>query len=427
MDMTESISLRTQVMALDLGRVAHTVTKALDYVGVDDKSHGRRVGLMCHRVAHFLGWNRELRHFMLIAGMIHDCGVSSTATHQKLVDELEWQGAEGHCVRGADFLEGFRPFALYAMTCRYHHTRWTALPSDLSTTEREFTNLVFLMDRFDVVLAGFLINRPAHEVFRSRKQLVDTLLPHRGTLFAPHLFDAMCEALAKDSFFIELEEEFLDAAIFETLSYWDHSTVLGFDDILALGEMISQIVDAKSHFTHYHSLRVADLAYALAGLMGFNMDRRQTLRLTGLLHDIGKLRTPDAILEKPGALLPEERDLMLRHPLDSKLVLSALFPGTPIARWASQHHEKLNGTGYPFGWSGEQIDVETRVLTICDIFQALCQERPYRGRLPADDVVGIMDKMVAAGELDPAVFRLVSANRDELYTIAIREGLSGYE
>ncbi|WP_173977465.1 HD-GYP domain-containing protein [Magnetospirillum sp. LM-5] len=410
-------------MSLDLGQVAHTVTKALDYVGVDDKSHGRRVGLMCHRVAHILGWNRELRHFMLIAGMLHDCGVSSTTSHQKLVDELEWFGADGHCVRGADFLQGFAPFAQYAQTCRHHHTRWQSLPDSMAPLERQFTNLVFLMDRFDVVLAVYGTSHQPHDVFRARDELVETLRPHSGTLFSPALFEAMREAIRKDSFFIELEEEFLDQAIFETLSFWDHSTILAFDDIMALGEMISQIVDAKSHFTHYHSLRVADLVYALGGLLGLDPDRRLALRLTGLLHDIGKLRTPDEILEKPGALLPKERDLMLRHPLDSKLVLASLFPGTPIAKWASQHHEKLNGSGYPFGWTAERIDTETRILTMCDIFQALCQIRPYRGRLPVDDVVAIMQTMVTAGELDPSIFRVIVANRHELYKIAIREGM----
>ncbi|MBF0324340.1 MAG: hypothetical protein HQL42_04640 [Alphaproteobacteria bacterium] len=83
----------------------------------------------------------------------------------------------------------------------------------------------------------------------------------------------------------------------------------------------------------------------------------------------------------------------------------------------------MNGTGYPFGWTAERIDTETRILTMCDIFQALCQIRPYRGRLPVDDVVAIMQTMVTAGELDPSIFRVIVANRTELYKIAIREGM----
>lgn len=409
-------------MSLDLGLVAHTVTKALDYVGIDDQSHGRRVGLMTHRVSHFLGWDRETRHFALIAGMLHDCGVSSTATHQKLVAEIEWMGANDHCIRGAEFLEGFAPFAQYAEIIRFHHTRWNELPAFLDERTRLIANLIFLMDRLDVIRASYLLNHRSHEVLRYRDQLVNELAPFIDTLFSPQLFAAMTEAIERDSFWLELEDEFLDSAIFETLSFWDHNVILGFDSLLALGEMISQIVDAKSPFTHYHSLRVADLTYALTHMMGYSSERRQILRLAGLLHDIGKLRTPDAILEKPGCLSEPERDIMLRHPMDSKMVLSPLFPGTPIDRWAAHHHEKLNGSGYPYGWSGDQIDEETRVLTICDIFQALCQKRPYRERLQADHVIGIMREMTDAGELDTRIFAIVVANCDELYKIAIREG-----
>lgn len=96
-------------MNIDVGRAAFTVTKALDYVGIDDKSHGLRVGLICHRIAHLLGWEKSRRHFILIAGMLHDCGVSSTTVHKKLVDEMEWEGAEEHCIRGDSFLRSFPP------------------------------------------------------------------------------------------------------------------------------------------------------------------------------------------------------------------------------------------------------------------------------------------------------------------------------
>lgn len=409
-------------LSIDLGRVAHTVTKALDYVGVDDKSHGRRVGLVCHRISHYLGWDRETRHFMLIAGMIHDCGVSSTAIHQKLIDEMEWAGADDHCVRGAVFSRSFPPFAPYATVIRHHHDRWINLPDHLDERTKELTNLVFLADRFDVVRAAFLAGRQSHDVLSARDYLTGQLAPHVGTLFSPRLFAALLEAVKKDGFWMELEDDFLDDAIFETLAYWDHWIDLGFDDIIALGEMISHIVDAKSPFTHYHSLRVADLTHTLTGLLNYAPQHRQLLRMAALLHDVGKLRTPDEILEKPGPLSASEHDLMLRHPLDSKVVLAALFPNTPIARWAAHHHEKLNGSGYPYGWSGDQIDTETRLLTICDIFQALCQKRPYRGHLPVEEVIKIMTRMQVNGEIDPDLFALVLAHRDVLYQTAISEG-----
>ncbi len=407
---------------IDLGLAAHTVTKALDYVGVEDKSHGRRVGLICHRIAHLLGWDQERRHFVLLTGMLHDCGVSSTETHKKLIEELEWSEADDHCIRGEFFLESFSPFKDFAETIRFHHTRWSELPESLDDSIKEYTNLIFLADRLDVAYVQFRENNPAHKALLHKGDIVQQLKAYTGTLFAEHLFQALQKAAKRDSFWLELQDDYLDEVLFETLSSLDYTMRLGFDEIEALGELISQIVDIKSPFTHYHSLRVADLTYTLSGLLGYDHYNRRILRIAGLLHDVGKLRTPDNILEKPSTLTPDELAQMHSHPLDSKHVLQALFPNTPIAQWAAEHHEKLDGSGYPFGWSGERIDEPTRILTICDIFQALCQERPYRDRLSADEVIRIMDDMEAHGEIDSTIYHLLKVNRAELYQIAIREG-----
>ncbi|MBN0988961.1 HD-GYP domain-containing protein [Amphritea pacifica] len=410
----------TQGMKVDVGHAALTVTKALDYVGIDDKSHGRRVGLICHRIAHLLGWNRTRRHFILIAGMLHDCGVSSTTVHRKLVAEIEWEGAEEHCLRGDQFLQSFPPFCPFAAAIRYHHTRWQDLPPSLDNKTREYANLIFFADRLDVAYASFVIGHPHHEVLLGREHLLAELAPYVGILFSDEIYTAAAHAIQKDSFWLELREEYLDDAILEALSSEDYEISLSFDEIESLGELISQIVDAKSPYTHYHSLRVADLAYTLSGLAGLGPYQRRILRLSGLLHDVGKLRTPDEILEKPGALTDAEVAQMRSHPLDSKRVLNSLFPNTPIAKWAAEHHEKLDGSCYPFGWKGDQIDFPTRILSVADIFQALCQKRPYRHRLNIDDVLEIMDVMAAKGEIDLSIYGLLKANKEELYTIAIR-------
>ena len=408
-------------MEIDLGRAAHTLTKALDYVGVNDESHGRRVGLICHRIAHHLGWDRQRRHFILLAGMLHDCGVSSTVVHQRLVGEIEWEGADEHCVRGEFFLQSFPPFSHYAEPVRYHHTRWEDLPPDLDIQLKENANLIFLSDRLDVAYCNFVWANPHYKVLQHKQDILDVLHPYENSLFSETLFSAARKAVEKDSFWLELRDEYLDHAIFETLSYGDHQLTLHFDEIEALGELISQIVDAKSPFTHYHSLRVADLTYVIASYLGYDEYLKRTLRLAGLLHDVGKLRTPDEILEKPGTLSPDELAQMKSHPLDSKRVLNAIFPDSSIGKWASEHHEKLDGSGYPFGWHGDQIDQPTRIVTIADIFQALCQKRPYRERMVVDEVLEIMDTMAVAGKIDTAIYQLVKANKNELYQIAIRE------
>jgi putative nucleotidyltransferase with HDIG domain len=406
------------LLELDIGRAAHAVTKALDYVGIDDKSHGRRVGLICHRMAHHLGWAQDRRHFILIAGMLHDCGVSSTAIHQKLCDTMEWDGAEEHCLRGEAFLSSFSPFRAYAPVIRYHHTRWEDLPASLPAPIAEAANLIFYADRLDVAQVTFRQDHSVHDLLLERQTILDSLQPYCGSLFDPALQKAAQALIQRDSFWLELQDDYLDEAIFETLDDCNHRTHLGFPELEALGELVSKIVDAKSPFTHAHSLRVADLAYSLAGYLGYDETQKRTLRLAGLLHDVGKLRTPDAVLEKPNKLSPKERAQMKCHPMDSKHVLKGIFPNTPLPKWVSAHHEKLNGSGYPYGWCADQIDQPTRILTIADIFQALAQDRPYRGRLSLPQILSIMDNMAAQGEIDPTLYTTLRQNAAPLFHIA---------
>lgn len=409
-------------LIVDIGAIAHTVSKALDYVGVDDRQHGQRVGLMCHRVAHFLGWDRPQRHQALIGGMLHDIGVSSTRDHKRLIDEIEWSHSQEHCERGDFFARCFAPFAPFANAIKYHHTRFSDMPNDLDDHTRKLANLIFMVDRLDVFLARFIQVRPLHSAHSHRRELIGEIEAYSGLLFDPELLPALCKAAEKPSFWLELRSESLDDAIFETLLDFDHTLHLSYEEMINLGEMLSLIIDTKSPFTHYHSLRVADLCHAVARLLGFSAQDQHLLRMAALLHDIGKLRTPDEVLEKDDVLTSDEQDVMAQHPLDSKLVLKALFPNAPIAKWASQHHEKLNGSGYPYGWSGDEIDYPTRVLSICDIFQALSQPRPYRKRMALDDVMAILKKMTEAGELDADIMAVIGANSAELYNIAVRAG-----
>lgn len=415
----QQIALESQ-MEIDIGRAIHTVTKALDYVGIDDKSYGRRVGLICHRISHFLGWDRDRRHYILLAGMLHDCGVSSTGTHQKLIEELEWSGAEDHCLRGEEFLNSFGPFSDFALPIRYHHTRWENFPDTVAQEVKEHANLIFLADRLDVQYALYSLSEVRENVLVNREAILDGLADFVGSLFSPEFFEAAKKAIKRDSFWLELRDEYLDQAIFETLDTINHKQTLSFDEIESFGEFISQIVDAKSPFTHYHSLRVADLAFALSGYLDYPLQIRKALRIAGLLHDVGKLRTPDEVLEKNSKLSELEMITMKSHPMDSKKVLAAIFPKSLITQWASHHHEKLNGMGYPFGWEGDQIDEPTRILTIVDIFQALAQKRPYREKMPLENILVIMDQMADRGEIDSRILSVLKSHDSDLYEIATK-------
>lgn len=160
-------------------------------------------------------------------------------------------------------------------------------------------------------------------------------------------------------------------------------------DLAALA--FAQIIDAKSPFTFQHSEGVADVAVAISEHMGFGPEELRDQRRAGLLHDIGKLGISNSILDKGSSLTDEEFARIKAHPRLSYEILSRVPPFDNIVERAANHHEKLDGSGYPRGLTGENLDLPSRILTVADIYDALAQDRPYRNALPKERVMEIFD------------------------------------
>lgn len=173
----------------------------------------------------------------------------------------------------------------------------------------------------------------------------------------------------------------------------------GLDDI---ADGFAQVVDAKSPFTSGHSKRVALVTELIAEELGVATDRKRWLVRAALLHDIGKLGVSNEILDKPGKLDAEEWVAMKSHPVLGAEILSRMAAFADLAKIALEHHEKLDGTGYPHGRKADELDLETRIVTVADIFDALTADRPYRKAMSAGEAFAIMRNEMNAG-LDQSV------------------------
>lgn len=160
-----------------------------------------------------------------------------------------------------------------------------------------------------------------------------------------------------------------------------------------VAEAFAEVVDAKSPFTFQHSQRVADLARDMAERLGSSPAIVRCAYRAGLLHDIGKLGVSNRILDKAGPLTPEERLVVERHPLLTWSILEHVEVFTPIARLASVHHERLDGAGYPWGIAAPALDRLDRALAVCDIYEALTADRPYRSGMEPAQALGILRKL----------------------------------
>lgn len=174
----------------------------------------------------------------------------------------------------------------------------------------------------------------------------------------------------------------------------------------ALSAMVAPIVTAmemRDPYTAGHQTRVADIACAIGKEIGWPEGRLQGLRVASLVHDIGKISIPAEVLTKPTRLTPAEREMINGHAETGYTILKDIPFAWPIAEIVRQHHEKLNGSGYPFGLLSEAILPEAKVLAVADVVEAMSSFRPYRPAIPLETVLAEVEKEAADGLLDPNV------------------------
>jgi putative nucleotidyltransferase with HDIG domain len=187
------------------------------------------------------------------------------------------------------------------------------------------------------------------------------------------------------------------------------------------------VIDAKTPFTYKHSSNVAKYAVGIATAVGADDAMLRHVLRAGLLHDVGKLGISNRILDKPAPLTEAERIEIMKHPEYTWQILERVSAFRPFARSASLHHERLDGSGYPWKLSGEALDFTARTIAIADVYEALTAERPYRSAMPVHDVLLIMrrdgDRAFDGTLLDAAaalaeggVFAQLAADGDDAIT-----------
>lgn len=211
-----------------------------------------------------------------------------------------------------------------------------------------------------------------------------------GRWFDPEIVTVASSIEREDSFWQAFETDHRKAALqIPTPGAVQRATDTTIDQIC---DAFASIIDAKSSYTSEHSRRVTLYSMDQAEALGFDAHRTQELRRAALLHDIGKLGVPTAILDKPGKLTDEEFAVVKRHPAHTQEVLAMIRGFERITDIAAAHHERLDGRGYHRGTDESQLDVDMRIVAVADVFDALSAVRPYRGALSMPEVFEIMER-----------------------------------
>lgn len=211
----------------------------------------------------------------------------------------------------------------------------------------------------------------------------------RGTWFDPQLVDLVLR-WKKDRKWWDRLNSPQAASLLLTKEPGPEVRVVNDAGLDAIAQAFAEIIDAKSPYTFRHSTNVAAFACAIARRYSFDAVELRRIYRAALLHDIGKLGISNSILDKPGRLDENERKLVEQHPVYTREILSHVAAFSDFAWTAALHHEKLDGSGYPWRLDGDQLDQPARILCVADVCEALTADRPYRAGMKPDAAFALM-------------------------------------
>lgn len=383
------------------------IAKMVDLMSPPVGDHHMRVAYLAFRLAEELGLPAEEIAHVAVAGTLHDIGAFSLQERLDLLG-FEEENPGRHSRAGYLLLKNFKPFEHAAEIVRYHHTPW-AEGEGAMLDDREVpggSHIIHLADRATVRMS---MDRP---VLGQVPEVCCTIEAGKDHLFVPEHVKAFLSLARRDYIWLEATAFCADQIIDRRLH--SHFLDLDMDDLLEFSMLLCILVDFKSEFTATHSCGVSAGAVALAGLMGFSAPDRKQMEIAGYLHDLGKLAIPSEIIEKPDKLTDDEWFVMRSHAYYTHMILEGIASLKTINKWGGLHQERINGTGYPFGLSGEDIPLGARIMAVADVFTALTEDRPYRRGLDRAKTAEILKAMARAGHLDRDPVQVAEDNFDTI-------------
>jgi len=365
------------MLNIDLSEFIYSLSMALDLVhvglGVDEggASHSAKVCYITCRIAEQLNLDKETTSNLYYASLLHDVGLVLTKELKTLL-RFDADDEYSHCTKGHAMLKNCLITRDFADIILHHHDKWSGQNQSGISGENipVSSRIIYVADRVDV------LTRPHEYILLQKNNIVKTIHKYAGDYFDPRIVDAFDSVARSESFWLDLTTKHAEELLRQYR--FRENIKLDCDEIEHIAEVFAQIVDSKSTYTLQHSKRVAKVACMLAKRLLFSPLECELIKISALLHDLGKLAIPDEILDKPGFLTEDEHNIIKRHAYFTSLVLSKVGGLETVAQWASYHHEKLDGTGYPFRISADAIPLGARVLAVSDIFIALAEDRPYR-------------------------------------------------
>ena len=381
-----------------------SLSETLDMVDPALAGHHKQVAYLSSVLAAELRLPAERRRACLVAGTLHDIGGISSADRVALL-QFEDTQSSSHAQVGSRLLATFELFRGIAPIVAHHHTPWQGSEDPGVEVPLE-AHIVHLADRVAV-----LVDRQ-REVLGQVPGILERIRAKAGQAFAPEAVAALEAVADRECVWLDLVSSTLGSELRRHLGV--QALALDMEEVLELARFFARLVDFRSRFTATHSAGVAEVARRLAALVGFAPREQVLMQAAGLFHDLGKLGVPGEVLEYPGKLDDAQRNLMRAHTWLTWRALRPIRDFEGLAQWAAYHHERLDGSGYPFHLADEQLPLGSRIMAVADVFVALTETRPYRPGMSVVQATGILERMALQGALDRQVVDLCREHRPDL-------------
>lgn len=371
-----------------------------DAVGVATH-HTKRVAYICLVLGENLGLDRLQLNDLAACAILHDNALTQYL-HEEKISRLDMLGSKlktnagKHCVLGENNIMRL-PFNFdVSNTILYHHENSDGSgPFGKTYLETPiYAQLIHVADVVDILFDLSVMTKEKYD------KILNYLDKVRNTIVHEKIVDLFIK-----SFDYETLEKVQSLSIITALGeklptiYKDYSL----EQIGNIVEVVANVIDYKSEFTMRHSMGIAQKAIRMAKYYNYDDETTMKLYFAAAVHDIGKLVIDRDVLEKPDKLTESEHIYMQNHAYYTYDILKDIRGLEDIVSWASSHHEKLNGKGYPFGKTAEELGFNERLMACLDIYQALTEERPYKEGYEHEKVIQIMTNMANNNYIDGSI------------------------
>lgn len=391
-------------MLFNLNEFLMSASFALDFIEIDilgvTSNHGKRTAYISLQLAKALGLTDKELHDIVALAILHDNGVSEKSLHDRFLNidgnhARSLERIKEHCTIGEENIQMYPFLSNPINVIKYHHENVDGT-GYFNLKEAEIPLMSQIIHMADLLEINFRLNNSNSGDIKVKT--FEFIRKQEHKMFSPKLIDAFHLISADSEFWNNLNDDNIHTSLKRDTP--QYSVDLSFDEIRKITGVFSSIIDSKSEYTHRHSRELSNKVALMADYYKFSYEKKLQLEIAADLHDIGKLAVPNTILDSPSKLTNDEFEIIKQHPYYTRLALAEIKGFEEIVEWASNHHEKLNGKGYPCGKTANDLDFESRLIGCLDIYEALTEERPYRRALKHEEAMEILNKMKEDGYID---------------------------